>query len=184
MKIKKKTGLYIYYAIGTIIIVLAIVAFKSVVGIKNVNGAEFTSNFADFQQAYNHNPNINDFPNGLQLMDSSCSFSDDNKTYTIEITVKNTIGFEDFFEYQLFFGPEYIEKYASKTQNPFMSNIEDNAIFMNTDSEYTIKFSSLVIASNEKEVEQFKESLQNNIYMELTTGQEIRRVLMPIRFIE
>lgn len=179
---KKQIGLIIYFVVGTSIIIGAIWSVYSLFFSGSVNKNDFATNFDDFYTAYSVNYNYNDFPTGLELLVSNCTFSDDNETFTYTLTVKNVSGVDTGLEFQLFFGTEFTDKYASKSTGPFMSYISEESIYLIDEQEYSVEYSSLIIGSTDEEIEDFKDALKY-LYCEISLGEELTRVQMPINFI-
>ncbi len=178
----KNIALAVFIIIGSFIIFLTVSVINLLFLSGSVDSTKFTTNWNDFEIAYNHNYNDNDLPDDLQLVDSYFVLSDDNNTFTYNISFKNNNDFDKNITFQLFHGEAYTSQFTGKSQNPFYSIIEEEQALIKMGETVTFSYTSVVLGDTEEEIDTFKRVF-TDLYLEVSFGYDVQRIQLPVRFI-
>lgn len=172
----KRVFMGIFFFIGTLIILAAVVLVMNVLHSDSVNPEELSTSFTEFLSSYNEYPNLRDLPSGLEV--SSAEFVSRGTSYTLTVKIKNTDKDLAQINIQMYYPTTFTELTGSK--NPFVSYGTDNEITIEAGKEYEFTVTGAVSSSISED--ELKSSIEA-VYIELiTTHRDSGRIMQPITF--
>ncbi len=175
-KVLKRVFLGIFFFIGTLIILTALVLLFNIFHSDRVNPEELSTSFSEFLSSYNEYPNLRDLPTGLEV--SSAEFISRGNSYTLTVKIKNTDKDLAQINIQMYYPTTFTD--LTGAQNPFVSYGTDNEITIEAGKEYEFTVTGAINGNISEE--ELKKSIEA-VYIELiTTHRDSGRIMQPITF--
>ena len=173
-KIIKIFLLGVFFAVGTVIIVLAAMVVKNVFFAEKIDTRALTESYEDFITVYDEYPSMRDLPEGIEVVSSTCTVKDNIFTYSLKI--RNTSSAMREYALQLYYSEELMEL-KPKARNPFIREYSDDGLLILADEikEFTVTGT----IGNETDMDEFKEAMQY-VYLEVICSDMPGRIMLPV----
>lgn len=182
-KALRYTLLGLLFTVGTAVIILAILLVVNLFFSPKMNAKEFSKNLSDFRILYEDSRDGRDMPRALEVTGSTVKISEDKKSYTYNLTVKNTASTEQSLALQVYCNENYVEAYGDRIPNPIISIPSDLPELLAGGAEKSFTFTGVIFGSGDDAVEQLKKNFEF-VYFEVLYSTHMGRVMIPVSIIE
>lgn len=173
-------GIFIFF--GSLIILLATLIVYLLFFSKSINPDEMTSSLDDFLFAYENNTYESDLPMGLYTESSICEISSDGKTFTYTLVLYNANTTANQVIANFYLNEDYIDNYGDNVTNPFFRITSNDEVYTTAESYSTFTYTGIILnSSDEDSSEVFMECFET-IYLEISYGDEVKRVMLSVEF--
>lgn len=177
-----KIGVVALLIIGTAVIILASMLVYGIFFSGSKSTAGLSNSLADFAVSYGDNQSGRDLPRGVKVVSSTCEISEDEKSFTYTITVKNTKRTRQGLALQVFLNEKFISTYGQGVKNPIVFLPQDEGITLDSNEEKTLTYRGVVFGSGAEDLEKFRQNIEF-VYLELVFTDDTGRIMLPVEFV-
>ena len=168
----------LFFAVGTVIILLAVIAVMNLILADDIDTRELTGSFDDFKSVYDEYPSMRDLPEGLEVVSSTCRI--DGNIFKYDLKIKNT-GVA-MTEYSLqFFYSEALMELKPNARNPFLREYSEDGLLILADEVKELTITGTV--SSDIDPQEFKGAMEY-VYLEVIYGGIPGRIMLPVKILE